>query len=206
MIKSAREDIINAYGQDSEKRKRAYKQYISALPDFEEYMREDSELPPTTVTRLRVQIWEAYSEWHRGINSDWRKAIMKYPDALDNYYAKFQVRDGEFYNYEAGFPKRRNRLRARSPSPLRRRRMRRPGSFESRNEGKRGIAVSDDQPDDVEGEESSDESDEWEYFAHQGESSRGRQPPTTYRYIPSTGQVSKADDGSPALDQKPDAF
>lgn len=47
---------------------------------------------PAFVSQLQTQINEAHAELKRGIDADWRAAVLRYPEVLDYFYSLVELR------------------------------------------------------------------------------------------------------------------
>ncbi|KAF1977577.1 hypothetical protein BU23DRAFT_550869 [Bimuria novae-zelandiae CBS 107.79] len=94
VISHARQHILNQFERLSSTRKAQHSAYLATLPNYSIYMQYSGHPPihPVYVETLQRQIAEAHAELKRGIDTDWRASVLRYPDVLDYFYSLVQLR------------------------------------------------------------------------------------------------------------------
>jgi hypothetical protein len=89
VIQHTRDKILKIFSRLSETRKKTHSEYLASLPNYDIYMRYSGRPPinPLYIANLQSQIQEAHEELKRGIDADWRVALLRYPEGLDYYYS-----------------------------------------------------------------------------------------------------------------------
>jgi hypothetical protein len=75
-------------------RQHAQTAYMKALPNYDIYMRFSGAPPihPLAISQLHSQIAEAVGDFKRGIDSDWKACLLRYPEILDYFYSLVDIR------------------------------------------------------------------------------------------------------------------
>lgn len=94
MIAEAQSQVHSDFNTRVATRKATHALYLAGLPYYNLYLQYSGRPPlhPTQLASLQVQIHEASVTLKRGIDGDWRAAVMRYPDILDHYYSLVDLR------------------------------------------------------------------------------------------------------------------
>ncbi|KAI9690086.1 MAG: hypothetical protein M1820_010025 [Bogoriella megaspora] len=94
VLNHARQQILRSFNAVTAHRKAAHKQYLASLPYYGLYVQYSGNPPlhPRQLHSLKTQIIEAEQIFKRGIDSDWRASVLKYPEVLDYYYSLVEIR------------------------------------------------------------------------------------------------------------------
>jgi hypothetical protein len=92
-IDNTRTHIVKIFYRLTATRKKAHSIYLASLPHYDIYMRYSGQPPirQEYISALQLQIQEAHAEFKRGIDADWRAAILRYPEGLDYYFSLTKV-------------------------------------------------------------------------------------------------------------------
>jgi hypothetical protein len=86
--------VVKAYESLTSIRKQAHSTYLASLPNYDIYMRYNGRPPISHVhiVTLQTQIQEAHFELKKGIDTDWRASVLRYPIVLDYFYSLIELR------------------------------------------------------------------------------------------------------------------
>ncbi|KXL44949.1 hypothetical protein M433DRAFT_71037 [Acidomyces richmondensis BFW] len=89
----ARNQIIQTFHQMRALRYQQHLAYLETLPCFTLYTRWHGNPPihPSQLQHLNYQIQVANDNFKRGVDEDWRRSCLKYPEVLDYYFGLVEV-------------------------------------------------------------------------------------------------------------------
>ncbi|KAI7539706.1 hypothetical protein KC331_g9596 [Hortaea werneckii] len=95
VLNHARDQVISTFHQLRGARYQAHLAYLQSLPCFTLYYRYNGAPPihPTQLQLLHSQIQQANMLFKQGVDEDWRRSCLRYPEVLDYYFdlVQFQV-------------------------------------------------------------------------------------------------------------------
>ncbi|OQO10172.1 hypothetical protein B0A48_04529 [Cryoendolithus antarcticus] len=89
----ARNSVINTFAQLKAARAQAHIAYLQTLPCYTLFQRYGGNppLPPQQLALLHTQISNANGIFRQGIDEDWRRSCLRYPEVLDYYFSLVEV-------------------------------------------------------------------------------------------------------------------
>lgn len=93
VINHARNQIINTFEQLKAARKQAHYAYLQTIPCFTLYQkyRGNPPLQPAQLHLLHSQIGQAQAIFQAGVDEDWRRSCLRYPEVLDYYFSLVDI-------------------------------------------------------------------------------------------------------------------
>ena len=93
VINHARNQIIHTFEQLKAARKQAHYAYLQTIPCFTLYQkyRGNPPLQPAQLHLLHSQIGQAQSIFQAGVDEDWRRSCLRYPEVLDYYFSLIDI-------------------------------------------------------------------------------------------------------------------
>ncbi|TKA34214.1 hypothetical protein B0A50_00194 [Salinomyces thailandicus] len=88
VLNHARDQIITTFHHLRTTRYHAHLAYLQTLPCFTLYHRFNGAPPihPTQLQVLHAQIQQANGVFRQGVDEDWRRSCLRYPEVLDYYF------------------------------------------------------------------------------------------------------------------------
>jgi hypothetical protein len=89
VLNHARNQIIATFHQLRAARHQAHVAYLQTLPCFTLYQRWHGNPPiaPNQLHILNTQIQQANAAYRAGVDEDWRRSCLRYPEVLDYYFS-----------------------------------------------------------------------------------------------------------------------
>ena len=94
MIAEAQSQVHSDFNTRVATRKATHASYLASLPYYNLYLQYSGRPPlhPAQLAQLQAQIHEASVTLKRGIDDDWRAAVMRYPEILKYYFSLVDLR------------------------------------------------------------------------------------------------------------------
>ncbi|KAK5125942.1 hypothetical protein LTR85_011297 [Meristemomyces frigidus] len=88
VLNHARNQVMVTFHQLRQLRYQAHVGYLQSLPCFTLYYRYNGQPPiqPAQLHLLHTQISQANAIFKQGVDEDWRRSCLRYPDVLDYYF------------------------------------------------------------------------------------------------------------------------
>ena len=88
VLQNARSHVVDTFNQLRLDRYQSHVAYLQSLPCFTLYYRYNGQPPmhPTQLHILHSQITQANALFKQGVDEDWRRSCMRYPEVLDHYF------------------------------------------------------------------------------------------------------------------------
>lgn len=89
----ARDDVVFAYNRLASARNEAHSAYLQTLPCYSLYEKYKGTPPlqPAQLYSLQSQINAADQVFRAGIDDDWRRSVLRYPEVLDYYFSLVDI-------------------------------------------------------------------------------------------------------------------
>lgn len=93
VLDHARNEIISTFNDLKTARRDAHVAYLQTLPCYTLYQKWHGAPPvqPAQLHALQQQIHAANMNYRAGIDEDWRRSCMRYPEVLDYYFSLVEV-------------------------------------------------------------------------------------------------------------------
>lgn len=92
-LNRARNEILSIFQELKSQRYQAHQAYLQTIPCYSLYQRFHGRPPVSQfqLQSLQQQISHAQEIYKAGVNEDWRRSCMKYPDVLDYFFALIDI-------------------------------------------------------------------------------------------------------------------
>ncbi|KAK3707126.1 hypothetical protein LTR37_012295 [Vermiconidia calcicola] len=89
VLNHARDQVLNTFQQLRAARYEAHLAYLQTLPCYTLFQRYSNNppIPQPQLQNLYHQISQAQAVFQAGIDEDWRRSCLRYPDVLDYYFS-----------------------------------------------------------------------------------------------------------------------
>ena len=93
VLDHARNEVLAIFQELKNDRRNQHLAYLQTIPCFSLYQKFHGSPPvhPLQLQRLQQQISQAQDIYKSGVDQDWQRSCMKYPDVLDHFFALVEI-------------------------------------------------------------------------------------------------------------------